>query len=342
MFDALETGFGLDFVLWLQSLRVPALEILVKLLDYLGEELLYIALIAFIYWCINKSLGTRLLFVLLSILFATYFVKDSLATERPYEVSDSVNEIVQETSYGIPSGHVAISMAVWGYLAYALRRRWIWLLVLLYIVLQAFGRMMAGAHYPQDTIGGFLLAGLVLALFIPLSERVAAFWKTAAPTPRLMAVLLSFIVLLGLIWLMAWKGAASPLVLTLSSPCPEGSELLEASCVKALHLDPYFTALGLFLGGVLGIWLEEARVHFKAHSVLWRRAVQYLLGIALAMGLLMGLGKLLEPFADTLWLSSLLRVLRYGLVTFFALAIWPWLSIRMGLMETFEPKTGVN
>jgi membrane-associated phospholipid phosphatase len=333
MFEALETGFGLDVILWLQSLRGSVLEILVKLLDYMGEEMLYIALIALVYWLFNKQLGIRLVFILLVISFLTSFMKDSFATERPYEVSEAVNEMLQESSYGIPSGHVTISLAVWGYLAYALRRRWVWALVIVYVLLQSMGRMVAGVHYPQDILFAWLLGGIVLALYIPLAERVGGIWQNASSSLRLGMILGSLVLILAAVYLINLKGTASPLLISQPEPCPEGAELLDGRCSKGIELETYFTSIGLLLGALAGIWFEPTAVQFKPHSELRRRLGQYLIGVAISVLLLTLLGLVAKAISETGLTAYGLRVLRYGLVTFFALGLWPWISIRIGLME---------
>jgi membrane-associated phospholipid phosphatase len=339
MFDGLETGFGLDLILWLQSLRVPALEILVKLLDYMGEEMLYIALIALIYWFFNKGLGLRLVFILLLATLMTSFAKDSLATERPYEVSADVNEMLQEDSYGIPSGHVSISLAVWGYLAFALRRRWVWMLVIVYVLLQSMGRMVAGVHYPQDVFFALLLGGIVLALYILLAERVAEFWTNSSSSVKLGLIVGTVTVLLGLVYLIHMKGTANPLLITLLEPCPEGTLLLDGRCSKGVGLESYFTSIGLLIGAAAGAWFEVTTVQFKQHSILSRRLGQYLLGVALAVVLLIVLGFVADAISETGLLAYILRVLRYAAVAFFALGFWPWLSIKFGLMEQDSGQT---
>lgn len=330
MFDALETGLGLEMVLWLQSLRNSALEVLVTILDYMGEELLYIALIALVYWAFSKKLGTRLVFILLIASFLTAFAKDTFATERPYEVSALVNETVQEESYGIPSGHALISLAVWAYLAYALKRRWLWVLVGFYVLLQSFGRMTAGAHYPQDVVFAWLLGGGLLLAYIAFAEKMAEFWKKAAMPLKAGLLTISLLLMLGIVALMSMKGA---LPLTLPAPCPEGADLLDGVCYKAQDLDAYYTSIGLFIGSALGVWFENSRVQFKPHSQAVRRIVHYLIGLGLAMALLTVLGAVNNAIAETGTLAHALRILRYALVAFFALALWPWLSLKFGLME---------
>lgn len=328
MFDALETGAGLDFVLWLQSIRIPLLEALVKILDLMGEEMFYIAAIALIYWLINRSLGIRLVFILLLATVVTALAKDIISTERPYEVSALVNELVNEDTYGIPSGHVLISLAVWGYLAYRLRRAWVWALVLVYVFLQSFGRMMAGAHYPQDVVLALLLGGGTLLLYFAFAEKVAAFWNKVGNPLRIGLVIAAILAVSATVYAFSFK---APLPLTvIETPCLEGSENIEGICRKFPHFESYFTSLGLFIGSVGAVWLGRG---FRVHSQVWRRLAQYLLGLLVAVGLLVLLGALADAISETAPTAYVLRTIRYAFVSFFALGLWPLLCMRFGLME---------
>ena len=58
-----------------------------------------------------------------------------------------------------------------------------------------------------------------------------------------------------------------------------------------------------------------------------QRILRYAVGIVLTLALFYGLAALFAgPGAQ-----ELLRLARYAIVTFFATAIWPWLSVGLGL-----------
>lgn len=328
MFDALETGFGLDVVLWLQNMRVPALEILVKILDYMGEELLYIAIIALIYWLFNKNLGLRLIFMLALAHITVSFAKDILATERPYEVSALVNELVQEETYGLPSGHVLISLAVWGYLAYRLRRPWVWALVLGYVTVQGFGRMIAGAHYPQDVLAGWLLGSGLIFLYSRFEDKFAEFWNSRQSNIKIGIVIAIVLLVYGVVFGLSLK---APLAITLSeSPCPNGTKLVETSCMKTPHLENYFTSLGLILGAVGATALN---LNFKVNPQLWRRIAFYVAGLVFAWLLLMVSSRVVDAISEKGFLAFSLRAIRYSIVAFAAMGLWPLLGLRFGFLE---------
>lgn len=301
MFESLETGPGLDLILSLQAGRNEFLEILVILLDFMGDELFFIALTALIYWTMSKRIGVRAYFALVVISIAVFVLKDLFGRPRPFVVSELVQPVFETEGFGIPSGHTAIALMLWGYLAYAVRKTWFTALVVFYVLLQGVGRMIAGVHYPQDIVAGLLLGGVTLALYIPLADRVAVIWQQRA----------------------AWQQVLIALVFAAIG-------LLFFS-----QSEDTLTIIALLAGGCLGITLQQFIAQFSPHPAAARRAIQYLIGLALSIGILFGLDVLFgdaEP-------AALLRIVRYALVAIFALALWPWLSIQAGLMTQAESKS---
>ena len=65
--------------------------------------------------------------------------------------------------YGFPSGHVIIITIIWIGAALLFRKRWLWVLSILVVLLTAISRMYLGLHYLGDVVGG-LIIGLILSL----------------------------------------------------------------------------------------------------------------------------------------------------------------------------------
>jgi undecaprenyl-diphosphatase len=84
-------------------------------------------------------------------------------------------------TFGFPSGHVVHSTAVFGFLLFLTGRHrrsvpapavWLARLLLLPVLLTIdTSRIVSGEHWPSDVLGGRLLGGAWLALFVHLHRR---------------------------------------------------------------------------------------------------------------------------------------------------------------------------
>lgn len=311
MLETLETGIGLDFILWLQENRTGWMELLVQILNQIGLEFGYIALFGFIFWIVNKRHGIRLVFALILIAIVSFSLKDLLARPRPYMVSDLVQPVFEAEGFGLPSGHVSFAIMIWGYIALWLRKGWVWAIAILYMILQGFGRMLAGVHYPQDVLFGAFVGILTLVLFYPAARRWGVFWRNQSLSTQI-----RISVIIPLLF------AIFAIVLPL----------------EAFQVEAYLTMLGLMMGVGIGAAIESRFVQFEPHDQLARKLIHFILSALLLVVILLGLGTLFDLIAETGILAYALRIVRYALVGFSAIAIVPWLGIQLNLMQT-EPES---
>ncbi|MCB9457943.1 MAG: hypothetical protein H6671_18335, partial [Anaerolineaceae bacterium] len=83
MFAPLETGLGLDVVLWLQAHGNGLFDGLAILLSVLGSTLAYLALLPLVYWSVDRRLGRRLLLALVVVMGAVVALKLAFHAPRP-------------------------------------------------------------------------------------------------------------------------------------------------------------------------------------------------------------------------------------------------------------------
>ena len=307
MFEALETGIGLDIVLALQSIESDLLALLAEILHLMGSEIFYVIVLLVIYWSINRHLGVRMVFVALFAGVLNGLLKELFQRPRPDIVSDLVVRMVDQTGPGIPSGHVMLNLALWGYAAVHLQRRWIYWALAFFMVLMGWGRMYAGVHYPHDVLAGLLFGLVALWLYLRLAEGFGQRWTQLRPGVRA-----AIVVILGLI-------AAVTVV-----------------------IDP--TGTGPAIAGVLvgvgpGRELELRHVRFSSDGSVMQRILRVVLGIALMLAIYLGLRMLFaELVVEGTPVYALLRGVRYAAVTFFAAFVWPLLMVRTGLAGQIEPE----
>src|SRR5438034_7017785 len=120
--SGLESGWGLQVVLWLQAIRGPALELFAKVFNWLGQEDFFLILVPFIYWSIDALLGRQMFFLLVGSIWSNSALKAAFKRPRPFQVSDKVHNVIDEASYGLPSGHAQNSAVIAAPLAYAMKR----------------------------------------------------------------------------------------------------------------------------------------------------------------------------------------------------------------------------
>ncbi len=300
--SGLETGWGLDVVLWMQAWRTPAITALVQVFHFLGSETFFMLLLPFLYWCISAPLGRRLLPLFLFSAWSNAALKAAAMRPRPFEVSPEVRPAVTEGDYGLPSGHAQLATVVGGWLAREVRRGGVTAGIGLYILLMLISRVAAGVHYPQDAVAGLLIGLATVAAFAWLEPRAAG-WLARAPLGGQIALP---VIAAGLML------AIHPALIPARSP-----EAAEIS----------LSAAGTLIGAGAGLALEARRIGFDAGGVWWKRALRLLIGLAGVLALRFGLGAAFEGLAP----EAAFRVLRYALIGLWVAPGAPWIFVRTGL-----------
>ena len=319
---------GIELIRLIQRAESPALTTLMRWITELGAAPFYLAVIMFIYWCVDEKRGFRLALLVMASAFCNGAAKRAFAQTRPYRLAPDVGRAVED-SYGFPSGHAQGSLVFWAALASSrfmrrgTRRGGIvpWPVAVFFVLLIAFTRLYLGVHFPMDIVGGWLLGGAVLALFAVVEPRLSVFLRERGIRFQLLAA------------------AAAAFLMNTSG--------LEENLG------------GLFFGFSAGYALNLYRIGFSARSVPYRgktatavRLLRYALGAAgvtavqfLLRAVLPGEGSLFR--AAALWgaaspLVRLSRFLRYGGVGFTVSAVLPYLFIRFGLAARSAPEAAVE
>jgi len=288
--------WGILVVLWFQQ-SSPAFDLPFKALTFLGDEAFYLVFMPVLYWCIDRRTGSRLFFLLLFSAYLNAIAKVLADQPRPFTYDQRVEAKVHAGGGGMPSGHTQNAVVVWGYLAARLGGRLAWLMAVFLMIGIPLSRMYLGVHFPTDLIGGYLLGGIILFIYLSAGPRLEAWLNEQGFARQLLISLLG------------------PLVLVLLNPSGDKYVLSMAS---------------ILMGVCTGFVLERRFVGFSCKGPWWKKAVRYLLGIIVLFGLWGGL-KLafngLEPAAP-------LRFIRYALVGLWGGGGAPWLFVKLRLAET--------
>lgn len=295
---------GLDIVLWFQSWRGPLMEAYALAFDFMGQVEFYLILLPLVYWCVDAAFGKRLGILVLSSLWGNEILKEWLACPRPSQVSDQVHGLKDLDTCGLPSGHSQVSTTLWGLVAIQLRRRWVTVLVVVYVILMGISRLVMGVHFPQDVLAGWAIGLLWLGVYVWAGPHLDR-WLPARRTWTLVGLVLG-VTALGLV--------IQPGLMPFSTV-----EDMEAG----------ISSLGAFLGVGLGFVLETRTLGFDARGAWWKRLLRLALGLVVVLVLRFGLGALfagLEP-------AFLLRLIRYALMGFWVAGVAPWVFVKTRLAD---------
>ena len=311
----------LSFVLILALQKLsPALDGAMNFFTFLGNIEFYLLIIPLIYWVVDKRLGFRLLLVLITtyVLFST--VKLLFHQPRPYWLG-KVPGLGAETSYGIPSSHAGGSLAVWGYLAYRLNKKWLWILVGLFMFFIALSRLYLGVHFLYDVLFGWLLGLVVLWVFIKNEDRVAG-WADQKSIPVQIGLGLVISILMIVV------GQLIQVWLTGISDPPEWSSFASQARTPTYS----YTLAGSLFGAVAGYVLMKRYAPFENRGSGLQQLGRYVLGIVVLLLLYTGLDILFATIAaDETALGYALRYLRYASATFLVTFILPWIFLKIRL-----------
>lgn len=297
----------LKLMIWLQDHMGSSGAAAASFITMFGEELVLIAVLGFIYWCYDKKAGQRIGMNIMIGLILNPMIKNVMLRRRPYmdhkaidclDPVDDDADIYDITAQGFsfPSGHAMNAAILYGSLPGALSehpagsrgtgRRLLRILAIVLPALIGCSRVLLGVHYPTDVLAGWLCGGVVVFAASYLQQRIRR-----QDLFRLGVLLAA---LAGLFF---------------------------------CRTSDYFTALGLLAGFNLAVPFEEKFVRFEGT----RQPVHVLLRMAGGLAGYLVLNTLLKlpfspEFLDQPTLPALLvRTLRYTIVVFVLLGVYPML-----------------
>ena len=289
--------FEVSFMEWLQNVLGNVGTTIISQFSLFGEEMVLILLLGFLYWCYDKEMGE---FVGLSILIGLvsnpllknifwrrrpYFDHENIKCLRPVEKDADIYDIAAQ-GFSFPSGHSTNAVSTYTALAVRGKNKALTTIAILAPILIGLSRMTVGVHYPTDVFCGWLLGGIstILAVLI---------FKKFSSEKRWIIYLIIFLI----------------------------------SCLGLLYCktSDYFGSLGL-MGGIFGAFEFEKRyVHFEPT----RKPLVCIIRIAIGVGIYLALNTVLKmPFSSE-FLSSgtfaagLVRVVRYLIVSFVTVGVYP-------------------
>lgn len=281
--------FEEQLIVWLQHLGEGTilqtiLFYLNNFFSFLGEEIICIAVMGFVYWGLDKKRGERIGAAIMLTNVSIGLLKNIFSRVRPWAASGSIELLRDVDGFSFPSGHSANCTALYPTTAYEFKeRKWLRWAAVFVPLLCGVSRCYVGAHWPTDVIVG-LAAGLLLFLLVEAVLR-SGFNK----------FIFYFIV-------------------------------IAVSSVGLLYCttNDYYNSYGMLIGFVFGLLFEQRFTRFENTGNLWLALLRTVVGGALYF-VLSSLIKLLigNLFPAGSMGYLLMRSVRYGLVVFLLVGVYP-------------------
>lgn len=286
--------FEEQLIVWLQHLGEGTvlqtiLFYLNNFFSFLGEEIICIAVMGFVYWGLDKKRGERIGAAIMLTNVSIGLLKNIFSRVRPWAASGSIELLRDVDGFSFPSGHSANCTALYPTTAYEFKeQKWLRWAAVFVPLLCGISRCYVGAHWPTDVIVG-LAAGLLLFLLVEAVLR-SGFNK----------YVFYFIV-------------------------------IAVSSVGLLYCttNDYYNSYGMLIGFVFGLLFEQRFTRFENTGNLWLALLRTVVGGALYFAL----SSLIKLLIGNLFPAGsmgylLMRSLRYGLVVFLLVGVYP-LAFRM-------------
>lgn len=290
-----------SLLLYLQNISNPVLDLFFEFVTMLGEKNILIAVIAWIFWNIDKKKGFILSFTLLFSLLLNSILKISFHRPRPFEVLPEIagKRVHTATGYSFPSGHTQGATTFYLTLALLFKRWWIYGAAVLISLFVAVSRLYLGVHWPVDVIASLIAGSIVSVSFylllnsiydnVKLRERLIIFLSFGS-----FLVLIIFIVINNIYF----KGQ--------------------------LEITDLVKIVGVFSGASLGFIFEERYSSFSVEGSFIKKTLRFVIGLVFTLVLLSGL-KLVFPYTDGF------HFIRYGIVGLWITWLFPFIGIKTGL-----------
>jgi len=185
--------WGLDCIRQIQTLATPELTFCMWAFTIIGSSAVCMVLIPFVYWCVDEKKSLRLAVVLLISAWINLALKFFLDQPRPFfEGYDPSVGMAAVVMGGFPSAHAQNSLVMWMIIASwkiipRLSRAVHFGIAAFLCLLIGFSRIYLGVHFPTDVFGGWLLGGLVLAVYFWAGSRIEEWFETHNPRIGLIA-----------------------------------------------------------------------------------------------------------------------------------------------------------
>ena len=300
-------AWNMDLLRTVAAMRTPLLDAFNALITHIGDETVFMIVLMFVFWCVDKKRGYYLMMVGFTGTLLNQFLKLLLRIPRPW-VLDPEFEIVESArsraaGYSFPSGHTQNAVGIFGGIAGTSRHRGVKLACIIIAVLVPFSRLYLGVHTPFDVTAAAAAAVALLFLFDPVYRRIEE-------KPRFTAGIFLCMILCALLFR---RYAQTQQLLAVSQGLPEEDLANFAGAVKNACC-----MLGASAGALVVYLLERKYIKFETAAVWWAQLLKLAGGLVLVVGVK---SVLKAPLYALMGADG--DAVRYGVMILTAGVLWP-------------------
>ncbi|MCK5141022.1 MAG: phosphatase PAP2 family protein [Candidatus Heimdallarchaeota archaeon] len=288
--------------------RSDTLELVMYIITWLGELLVYIGMLLFLYYLWDKKRTFRAMSLLITSAVVNTATKAIFNLERPPEYKHS--DFIDEISSGLPSGHAQLSTTIWGMLGIFLKKVMIVFAILLPLLI-GFSRIYLGVHWFTDVIMGYGIALIILALYIFLGEYIENFLNEKSTIIKILVVIAICAIFAILV------------IFLLLNRVNNDTELISGS----LKLIVLLAALSISYS------VEGSLINFSNEiDKWWKYIVRILIGGAIFGIFYFGVSMLFDLAINTVaWvgIELTLDLIRYAMLGPACLLLAPWIMMKL-------------
>ena len=147
----------------------------IKILTTMGDAIFLIPLSLFLLIILkNKNKGLSIIINLAIVTILNQILKFIFQRPRP-----ELYNLIEETGFSFPSGHMMASTAFYGFLMYLvvkyvknkILKLILSVMLILIIISIGYSRIYLGVHFTSDVIGGFLISVIYLIIYIKIISK---------------------------------------------------------------------------------------------------------------------------------------------------------------------------
>ncbi|MCR8745397.1 phosphatase PAP2 family protein [Romboutsia lituseburensis] len=290
----------LSILQFFQQIRSPLLNTIFLIFTISTEVPVIIAITAYMYWCLNKKYGQKMLFSLVGNITLNTGIKEFFRAPRPIGIKGlNSMRVSTATGYSFPSGHTQTATTFWTSLAVIFRSSGLTILAIIMILGVGISRLYLAVHWPIDVIFGWILGVIFTVLLCKIFDYVDSTKKYWI----LILVLIPFIVSMFIV-----------------------------------NSNEYIKIFGLLTGYVLGYIVEDMFINFKTEyrfkgkiqfsknsrlnidksDKIKRDMIRFLIGLVTLAAVYFGLKYILPN-------NVIFDYIRYTVVVFYAIAGVPFI-----------------